>query len=99
MCFDANQVAAELETPLMYFAICPARIGEFMSSTSIRVYIEQRTGLKLSQQKLSICLKEIGYAYDTIRIEGKLQRGFWVHEKLPSQSLQPIQATQENLPF
>jgi predicted P-loop ATPase len=102
VCFDANQVAAEMETPLMYFDKCSKNSinGKFMSSTEIRIYIEQRTNLKLSQQKLSIALKDIGYEYDTIRILGKQFRGFWIVEKQPIYTgLQEVNNTQEKLPF
>jgi predicted P-loop ATPase len=102
ICFDANEVAAEMETPLLYFEKCSKNCinGRFMSSTEIRVYIEQRTNLRLSQQKLSICLKDIGYEYEQRKMSNKNIRGFWVLEKQPIYTgLQEVNNDQKTLPF
>lgn len=83
VCFDANQVTPESELPLKYFtkAYPNAINAKFLSSSEIRSHIEQRSGIKLSQQKLSIALKNIGYEYERKTIDGVKIRGFWVNEK------------------
>lgn len=83
VCYDAYQVAPEMELPLKYFDKCNK--GEinsvFVSSSEMRSTIERRTGIRLSQQKLSIALKNIGYVKDEQRIDGNKLRGFWVKIK------------------
>lgn len=83
VCFDANQVAAEMELPVKYFGKCsPADVGsKFLSSSEIRSLIEQRSGIRLSPQKLSISLNAIGYFYERRRIDNNQVRGFWVVDK------------------
>jgi len=82
VCFDSRQVAPEMELPLKYFR--KADINEFrakfLSSSEIRSIIEKKTGVRLSQQKLSISLKNIGYVVDRQRIDGCQIRGFWLKE-------------------
>lgn len=86
VCYDSNQTAPEVEAALKYFKKCDryAVSGKFLSTTMIRSYIEQRTGIRLSQQKLSIALKNIGYLHDRIMIDGCQNRGFWVSEREPN---------------
>lgn len=82
VCFDATQVAPEMELPLKYFRkIEPNEIGsKFLTSSEIRSLIEQRSGIRLSQQKLSIALKNIGYEKDRKLIDESYVRGFWVRD-------------------
>jgi predicted P-loop ATPase len=82
VCFDANQVAPEMELPLKYFTKAEEgdSFAKFYSSSEIRSGIEQKSGIRLSQQKLSIALKNLGYVKAQKRIDGNNTRGFWVHE-------------------
>lgn len=107
VCFDANQVAPEMELPLKYFkrAKRDEAGAKFMSSSEARSIIEQRSGIRLSQQKLAIAMKNIGYIKDFKTIDLKGMNGFWLfdigqqtdyktdthHEK--------HEETQEDLPF
>jgi len=70
----------EMELPLVYFDITDRfeLISKFMSTSEIRSYIEIRSGIRLSQQKLSIALKDIGFVYDQKKIDGINKRGFYV---------------------
>lgn len=83
ICFEANQVTPEMELPLKYFSKCSPgnSFSNFLSASEIRSIIEQRSGIKLSQQKLSIALKNIGYEYERRTIDGTKIRGFWVIDK------------------
>jgi len=91
ICYNANQVAAEVEAPLQFFGKTtrydPAAV--FLSATQMRTIIEQRTGIKLSSQKLTISLKNIGYDADRKRIDGNNLRGFWVLDKFNSTPVLP----------
>jgi predicted P-loop ATPase len=80
VCYDANQVAPELELPLKYFKKSTHNEpgGEFLSASEIRSVIEQHSGIRLSSQKMSVTMKTIGYECDRQRIEGVQCRGFWV---------------------
>ena len=82
ICYGANQVAPEMELPLKYFSKATRYEpgAKFICGSEIRSVIEIRSGIRLSQQKLSISLKNIGYDYERRRIEGQLMRGFWVKE-------------------
>jgi hypothetical protein len=78
ICYDAVQVAPEMELPLKYFGKAESddpRIT-FLSSSEIRSWIEKLSGIRLSQQKLSIALKNIGYEKTSKRINGVQIRGF-----------------------
>jgi len=80
VCFEANQVAPEMELPIYYFKKSSSTEpgGEFMSSSQIRSIIEQQSNIRLSQQKLSVTMKNLGYKKDVQRIDGVQCRGFWV---------------------
>jgi len=83
----------EIELSNKYFVICsptdPA--GKFLSSTEIRSFIEKMSGIRISQQKLSIALKKEGFIHEVKWINGKAKRGFFVkpaekyeaHEDIP----------------
>jgi predicted P-loop ATPase len=83
---NAQQVAPELELPLKYYEKSDEHdySSKFVSSSEIRSTIEQRSGIRISQQKLSIALKKIGYIAAEKRISGIKLRGFWVIEKFNS---------------
>jgi hypothetical protein len=106
VCFDANQVAAELELPQIYFEKSSRsdRDAKFLSSSEIRSIIEIRSGIRLSQQKLSVTMKNLGFDKEFKRINGNNGvNGFWVKVKGFEQE-QPMpqakqEAKQEDLPF
>jgi predicted P-loop ATPase len=82
VCFDANQVSAEQELPLKYFSKDKYNHREnFMTASSIRSIIEERSKIRLSPQKLSITLKQCGFDYGRERIDGIQCRGFYVIDK------------------
>ena len=89
VCFDAVQVAPEMELPLKYFRKIEigGTGGKLLTASEIRAAIEQRSGIRLSQQKLSIALKNIGYEKDRRIVDGNRTRGFWVFDTytLPEQ--------------
>jgi len=91
VCYDAYQVAPEMELPLKYFG--KAEISNptavFKTSSEIRSTIEMHSGIRMSQQKLSISLKNIGYVKDRQRIDGQQVRGFWVIDKY-NQAGEPV---------
>jgi hypothetical protein len=100
VCFDAKQAAPEFELPLKYYTKS-TRLepnSKFVSSSEIRSTIEQRSGIRISQQKLSVALKNIGYESDRMRIDGQQLRGFWIIEKF---NIEPNieNNSHENLPF
>jgi predicted P-loop ATPase len=107
VCSDAQQVTPEMELPLKYFD--PANFSDlnskFMSSSEIRSVIEMRSGIRLSQQKLSIALKNLGFEKDDKKIGRNHIRGFWVFDKTydntpPSvQDREEKKTTSEELPF
>lgn len=109
VCFDANMVAAESELPLVYFEKANSYDNEarFLSSSEIRSIIEMRSGIRLSQQKLSVTMKNIGYQKQFKRVDGKNGvNGFWVRVKewKPEQPNEITDRTepkakQEDLPF
>lgn len=82
VCFDARQVAPEIELPLKYYGKISKHdtLAVFVSTSEMRAQIEQRSGIRMSQQKLSIALKTIGYEHDRKIISGQKLRGFWVKE-------------------
>jgi predicted P-loop ATPase len=77
---DSNEVTPELELPLKYFGkiykYAPDAV--FVSSSEMRSVIERMSGIRLSQRKLSIALKTIGYEYESKRIDDVRLRGFYV---------------------
>ncbi len=103
VCGEANQVSAEMELPLKYFGKStksnPAAV--FMSSSEMRSIMEKNSGIRLSQQKISIALKNIGYDYDVKRINGILCRGFWVIDRTNSSTTpyEDDEKTIDKLPF
>lgn len=102
VCFDSNQVAPEAELPLHYFAKCSKYAPDaiFLSSSEIRAAIEQRSGIRLSQQKLSITLKKIGYEYDIKKMSGVAIRGFYVIDKVSIPDTEhPDQNKRDDIPF
>ncbi len=104
VCFNANQVAAESELPLIYFEKSSRhdRNAKFLSSSEIRSIIEMRSGIKLSQQKLSVTMKNIGYDKEFRRVDGQGLNGFWVKIKGGFEQETPNvvpETRQEDLPF
>jgi len=102
ICYNANQVAPESELPLKYFGKTsrndPAAV--FLSATEMRAIIEQRTGIKLSPQKLTVTLKNIGYDVDRKVVDGSYLRGFWVYDKFNQMPAPTVEAAKiEKLPF
>lgn len=107
VCYDSLQVAAESELPLKYFI--PSNftnpLAKFVSSSEIRSVVEQRSGIRLSQQKLSIALKNLGFENTRERIDGNQIRGFYVIEKvyitdiLPENNKNNNKNTTDELPF
>lgn len=109
--YDAMQVTPEMELPLKYFRKIEigSQFGKFITSSEIRSAIEQRSGMRLSQQKLSIALKNIGYEKDRKKIDGCYTRGFWVkdiyqipasiQEEVGEEVVQKIVPSQKDLPF
>jgi predicted P-loop ATPase len=106
--YDSVQVTPEVELPLKYFD--KAKAGDlgckFLSSSEIRSVIEMKSGIRLSQQKLSIALKKIGFNKAYKQIDGYRARGFWVIEKSFSNPLNTEtgniptpQPTTDDLPF
>lgn len=83
VCFDANQVSAECELPLKYFSKCSKNDPNalFISASEIRSIIEKDSGIRLSPQKLSIALKNIGYEYEQKQQNYIRVRGFWIKQK------------------
>ncbi len=73
----------EIELSNKYFYTCSDSdpSGLFLSSSEIRSYIERLSGIRLSQQKLSIALKKEGFLYDFKWYDGKNKRGFYVKKK------------------
>ena len=100
VCYGANQVAPEMELPLKFFekSSSYAPGATFVSASEIRSVIEQRTGIRLSQQKLSISLKNLGFEPDRRIYDGNQLRGFWVLDKMRSGE-QPGDSVVEKLPF
>lgn len=82
VCFDSAQVSAEVELPAKYFAVCERddHRATFMSASEIRAKIEQFSGIKMSPQKLSIALNNLGYIKERRRINGFQVRGFIVDD-------------------
>jgi hypothetical protein len=107
VCFDSKQVAPELELALKYYEKTEKYnpSARFVSASEMRSQIETRSGIKLSQQKLSVSLKSIGYETDRKIVSGQFLRGFWVIEKFnyePSFDEKTEAAKQNNtdeLPF
>lgn len=106
ICYDSRQVAPELELPLQFYG--KSYKGDtsciFVSATQIRSQIEVRTGIRLSQQKLSVALKSIGYEADRKMVDGQLLRGFWVIEKFTRTDNEKtfeekVENLQDKLPF
>jgi hypothetical protein len=83
VCYDSYQVAPEMELPLKYFGKTTAddSMAIFKTSSEIRSTIEQQSGIRISQQKLSIALKNIGYEKHRKLISDQYVRGFWVIDK------------------
>ena len=100
ICFDANQVAPEMELPLKYFrkAKSTDTFARFMSSSEIRSFIEQRSGIKLSQQKLSIAMKNIGYEKEFKKVDLKGINGFYVVENFDAKT-DNNEGNADKLPF
>jgi hypothetical protein len=90
VCFDANQVAPEMELPRVYFEKTNRldHFGKFMSSSQIRSLIEQRSGIRLSQQKLSVSMRNLGYIKEFRRVDGTGLNGFWVKIKADTTDLE-----------
>lgn len=105
VCYDAYQVAPEMELPLKYFSKSELNeVGsKFVSSSEIRSVIEMRSGIRLSQQKLSIALKNIGFQKSLKRVDGNLLRGFWVKPLISEDKLTEQNQTQldilNDIPF
>jgi predicted P-loop ATPase len=105
VCFDANQVAPEMELPLTYFeksSYTDPR-SRFMSSSDLRSVIEKCSGIRLSQQKLSVAMKNLGYEKTRNRIDGEQVNGFYVVLKkaafVDMNEKENEKAKNENLPF
>jgi predicted P-loop ATPase len=100
VCYDARQVAPEMELPLKYFkkAASTEPGSKFVSSSEIRSKIEQSSGIRLSQQKLSVALKNIGFESGFKRIDNVGLRGFWVYE-IGQNFSNNIEDNEEKVPF
>lgn len=100
---NAMQVIAEYELPLKYFGKGSRTdsSSKFVSASEMRSQIEQRSGVRLSQQKLSISLKTIGYEFDRKLVSGQYLRGFWVNELFNSEATfeEKTESITKKLPF
>jgi predicted P-loop ATPase len=94
ICYESVQVTPEVELPFKYFE--PGKStdfnAKFVSSSEIRSVIEKISGIRLSQQKLSISLKNLKFEKDVKYINTIKCKGFWVIEKynLNPESVQPV---------
>lgn len=108
VCFDANQVAPEMELPLIYFEKSDITnpLSRFLSSSEVRSIIEKHSGVKLSQQKLSVAMRKIGYEKERKRVDGVQVNGFYLIPKkqiydttAPEQGQQKDKDKVDDLPF
>lgn len=84
-----NQVRMpEIELTNKYFRPCAVNDanGKFLSSSEIRSYIEKLSGIRISQQKLSIALKKEHFIFEIKKVDGKAKRGFHVIQKYDDQN-------------
>ena len=90
----------EVELSNKYFFTCMESdpTASFWSSSEIRSYIERMSGIRISQQKLSIALKKEGFINRVVKVDGKAKRGFYV--KLKKDNYQANNETNvDDLPF
>jgi arginine repressor len=69
-----------MELPLTYFekSSLTNPLSKFMSSSEIRSVIEKHSGIKFSQQKLSVAMRKLGYEKSRKEIDGNKVNGFYV---------------------
>lgn len=95
-----NQVRMpEIELSNKYFSPCGNNDPgcKFWSSSEIRSYIERISGIKISQQKLSIALKKEGFKHEIKWYEGKTKRGF--NLRIKSDNVDYNETNEDQLPF
>lgn len=93
VCYESIQVTPEEELPFKYFE--PGKStdlnAKFVSSSEIRSVIERLSGIRLSQQKLSVALKNLKYEKDSKYVNGIRTKGFWVIEKYSTFNNEQVQ--------